>query len=355
MAEDADSTDEARTFDPTERRLTAARDRGDVPRYAFFPVLIGFCSAIILLKFVWTGLIDRLQNTTKIAWSELAFQSFPENLKTILIGLDLLIPALFAGTAGLLQALAGCGILRGMQFHPDRIEPKLENISPRANFGRRFGLKALVHATKALVAASASIGVASYLAISGWPGSPEEAISDATTLFRIVPETSEHIWWAATFVVATTAVVDVFVQRKDWLRKLKMTRQEIREEQREAEGDPAMKRRMRDASMRRSRSRMLAAVAGADVLVVNPSHVAVALRYDQKRDIAPVVVSKGTDEFAERMKLTAIARDVPIYEDRWVARSLLAECAVGAAVPPRLYRAVAAIFIFVGRASQAAR
>jgi flagellar biosynthetic protein FlhB len=153
-----------------------------------------------------------------------------------------------------------------------------------------------------------------------------------------------------TGAISVVAAADFFYQRWEWERSLRMTVQEVREEHRDTEGDPLIKSRVRSVQRDMMRKRMMAAVPEADVVVTNPTHLAVALKYDQARMSAPIVVAKGAGHLAERIRAVARQHGVAVVENKFVARTLYKLVDIGREIPADLYRAVAEILAFVFRA-----
>jgi flagellar biosynthetic protein FlhB len=150
--------------------------------------------------------------------------------------------------------------------------------------------------------------------------------------------------------ITVVAGADFFYQRYEWERSLRMTLQEVKEEHRDQEGDPMIKSRVRSAQRDMMRKRMMAAVPKADVVVTNPTHLAVALKYDTERMSAPIVVAKGAGHLAERIRAVARQHGVVVVENKFVARTLYKLVDIGKEIPADLYRAVAEILAFVFRA-----
>ncbi len=158
-----------------------------------------------------------------------------------------------------------------------------------------------------------------------------------------------------TLALAIFHVAEMFLSRFKWLRDLRMSRQELKEEFRHTEGDPIVRARLRALAQSRARSRMMAAVPGATVILANPTHVAVALRYRREEGGAPMVVAKGLDFLALRIRSLAEENRVPVIENRFLARNLYYEVEVGQMIPSNFYRAVAEIIVAVNAARQKKR
>jgi flagellar biosynthetic protein FlhB len=229
------------------------------------------------------------------------------------------------------------------------VTPKWSHLNPVSGLRRLVGWDALINLVKALLKLVAVTTVTFMLVAGAWP----ELIS----LSQLGPGgvaavmNGQALKLAALSGIAflVLAGADYAVQWVKHERGLRMTRQEIVRETRESEGDPMVKARLRSVARSRARRRMLQAVPTADVVVVNPVHIAVALRYDVGASGAPVVVAMGQRKLAERIRDLARSSGVPIVENRPVARALFSTGAVGKAIPPALYAAVAEILAYVYR------
>jgi flagellar biosynthetic protein FlhB len=226
---------------------------------------------------------------------------------------------------------------------PARLKPSLDKISPMKGFTRIFGAQALVEFGKGLVkvVAVAAIGVAVVApVIRGIE--PVVAGSVPDTLRLLVAASAEMLAGAAA-LLTLVAIADVLYQRHATTKQLRMTVQEVRDEAKQSEGDPQVKARLRRLQGERARRRMMAAVPEATVIITNPTHYAVALRYDMAAMPAPKVVAKGVDHLAQRIRAVAAAHAVPVVENPPLARSLYAAVEVDDEIPPEHYQAVAGI------------
>jgi flagellar biosynthetic protein FlhB len=253
-------------------------------------------------------------------------------------------PLLAAAGAALLCGAAQTGFalsLRGLQ-------PDLARISPLAGIQRLWSRRALVEAGKAALKFGALVllvyGPAWTLLRAVAPGGITAAQAAVLTF-----HTAVAVLLRAALVLAAAGALDFAYRRYELEQQLRMTRQEAREEQRETDGDPAQRARRRRRARELARRRMLVEVRRADVVVTNPTHVAVALRYDAAAMPAPQVVAKGAELMAERIRAVARASGVLIVENPPLARSLFAGVAVGAQIPPALYRAAAEVLAYVWR------
>jgi flagellar biosynthetic protein FlhB len=248
-----------------------------------------------------------------------------------------------AAAVGVAATVAQVGWLLRLQA----LVPKLERVSPARGLRRIFSSTGLMNLVKALL----KIGVVGYVAyrVVLRSGTGAEALVEVDlgeTLRFAGLGTRRTLGWVAG-ALAVLAALDYLFQRRRHEQTLRMTRQEVKEEHKETEGDPQIRTRFRRVHREISRRRMLAAVPTADVVLTNPVHVAVALRYAAGTMRAPQVVAKGADELAERIKAVARTAGVPIVERRALARALFRSVKVGQEIPPALYRAVAEILAYI--------
>jgi flagellar biosynthetic protein FlhB len=232
-----------------------------------------------------------------------------------------------------------------------RIAPDFSRVSPSAGLGRLLSSQALIEFLKGLV----KIGVAAFAAYSAIGGI-------ATGLLAIqsppdaVPELIRHLCLRAAFICAlltcVIAAADVFWTRRTWNRNLMMTKQELKEEMKQTEGDQALKARLRMIARSRIRRRMMANVPKATLVVTNPTHYAVALRYVRNEDSAPKVLAKGQDQMALTIRQIAKKHKIPIIENKLLARSLFEATEVDQLIPPEFYKAVAELIIYLDSKSR---
>ena len=348
----SDETDgESRTEAATERRVREALDKGDVPFSREAPV---FASIVGLL--IGLALFAR-ERTSELARDLGPFLDHPRGF-ALETGGDAL--ALLQGVAHalirfvlpFLLLLAACGLSAALlqnvpRLVADRIQPKWSRVSPAAGWSRLFGRSGQVEFLKAVVKC-VSVGLIALLLLRSErnravnamyvdPGQLPELI--LTVAIRLVSAVS----------IATIVIVagDLVWARLRWQRSLRMSRQEIKDEHKQVEGDPTVRARLRSLAQDRSRSRMLASVNRASVVIANPTHFAVALRYVPDEHPAPLVLAKGQDLVALRIREIAEANGIAVIEDKPLARSLYNSVRVDQTIPAEFYRAVAQILFFV--------
>jgi flagellar biosynthesis protein FlhB len=343
----ADGPGGERTEKPTAQRLKKARREGQIPRTPELGAWLSVAAASVLLPMTVKKAFTSTQELF-VQGGAVFTRPTPQTVTT-LMGKALsafLTTALPLAVGLMLVAVVASTAQGGITVSGKGLKPSLKKLNPLQGVKRMFGVqgaweavKALVKTTalavvvwltaakaKELVAASGSMPLASVAA--GFT-------STAVNMLRVVAVTGLGI-----------ALADYVVVRIRTMKKLKMSRYEIQQEHRQSDGDPLMKAHRRSTALAMSRNRMMQEVAEADVLLVNPTHVAVALKYDPARG-APRVVAKGADEVARKLRERAQEARVPMVQDIPLARALHASCDLGQEVPAQLFTAVARVLAFV--------
>jgi len=242
--------------------------------------------------------------------------------------------------------LAGYGQV-GLMLTPQSIQPKLSNIDPVAGLRRMFSLRSVMRMVFSLLKLAIIAGV-SYFAITNRLDEFFPLVNEtAGGVFSYICRTAAAVGFQVCAVLVVIAIADYGYQKWEHERRLRMTRQELREELKRLEGDPLVKSRIRQIQREVARRRMMQEVPTADAVVTNPTHYAVALRYDATKMEAPTVVAKGRNRLAERIKEIARQHGVPLVEDRFLARALYRSVEVGQEIPYTLYQAVARVLAYI--------
>ncbi|MGQ0720018.1 MAG: flagellar biosynthesis protein FlhB [Candidatus Eiseniibacteriota bacterium] len=227
--------------------------------------------------------------------------------------------------------------------------PKLDRISPQAGLKRILAKRSLVELAKSLLKLVIVGSVLFWITYSASEDLLPLMSAGVLPAYQAVLSAMFRMVSAAALALAVLAILDFFFQRWDYEQQIRMTRQEIKEEMKQNEGDPHIKGKVRARQQELSRRRMMQDVRTADVVVTNPVHFAVALKYDVQRMVAPRVVAKGRHLLARRIRDAALGANVPVVENPPLARALYQTCKVGAEVPLSLYQAVAEVLAFVYR------
>lgn len=223
-------------------------------------------------------------------------------------------------------------------------------INPAKGFSRLASLRSVMELVKGLLKIAIITGIALWVTRHDMLRIPELIQFELSGVLPLAGNLAFKVGLAVSGAIAMLAVLDYAYQRYEWERSLRMSKQEIKEEQKAAEGDPLIKSRVRTVQRELVKKRMLAAVKTADVVITNPTHLAVALKYDTATMAAPVVVAKGAGVIAERIRELARHHSVPVVENKFVARTVFKLVDIGEEIPHDLYRAVAEILAFVYRA-----
>lgn len=348
----ADESAQEKTEQPTSRRLTQAHDEGQVPRSQELLIAVVLLAGAAGLA-VFSGSLGRQSVNllgalrTWLPAAPMAEADATMMLRSVIQqGLLAILPVLLLLTAPIL--LVGGLQARGvLSLKP--ITPDLSRINPLKGLKRLFGFDGWFTLLKA-IAKLLVLGLITWGALRAvWPTVTGLVGADAGPVLEVTRSTSLRIALLAGLTFLALSVVDYGFVAWRHSQQLMMTRQEIIQEHRESEGDPLLKSRMRSLGAQLTRRRMLQRVTEADVVIVNPTHVAVALKYDAHEASAPIVLAMGQRKLAERIRALATAANVPIVRNVPVARALLASARVGMPIPPALYAAVAEILAFVYR------
>lgn len=341
-----------KTEDPTERRLRQAREQGDVAKsqdLGAFGVLIGGLGGLAIAgPALGRGLLREFQIYLE---QPHAFATDPAALQGLAwhSAGDMAQVSLWALGAIALGALIGQLAQHAPLWTAARIKPDLSKLDPIKGFGRIFGRAAFIQWLKN-VAKLTIVGLAGGL--SAWNSArqlPATTALSPAALMDYVLDIGLAMAAAMLVMVAVFAAIDYILQRQEFLRRNRMTRQQLRDEFKDTEGDPHVRARLRQIRAERSRRRMLAAVPQAAVVITNPTHYAIALKYERGKTPAPICVAKGVDAVALRIRAIAEENNVPIVEDPPLARALHASAELDEPIPLEHYQAVAKVIGFVLR------
>lgn len=351
MAEEQDKSQ--KTEQPTPKRLEDSRKKGQVPISREPSTAITF---LVLASLAFTGLgtnaVDGASDTMRAFLSGKETMSFdPEGIRRLAVNIaasmgEIVLPIVLP--IALLGVLASF-LISGPVFSVEPLKPKLERISPVSGFKRLFSTRAMVEFVKSLFKLCA-IGLACWwVMMEMLPVSIAAIHGGGKHLGAVLALGTVKLAGIAAVIYIIIALGDVLYQRWEHTRSLRMDKREIREENKETEGDPLIKSRIRQIQMQQARSRMMADVAKADVVIVNPTHIAVALSYTFGSKAPPKVVAKGRGKIAERIKEIAREHGVPIRENKELARTLYGAVKVGDFIPEHLFEAVAIILAEIYR------
>ncbi|RLA74530.1 MAG: flagellar biosynthesis protein FlhB, partial [Epsilonproteobacteria bacterium] len=251
--------------------------------------------------------------------------------------------AIAVAIAGVIAALAQFGFL----FTTKAVMPDFKKIDPIKGTKNLFSLKKLIEGVKVTLKSFTTLGIGFiffFMFILELPTVAHFGLGDQLAWLT---DKAIIIAFVMLFVIFVFAIADVIIVRKQYFDNLKMSKQEIKDEFKNMEGDPLIKGKIRQKQMEMSRKRMMAEVPNADVVITNPTHYAVAIKYDEQTSHAPIVIAKGMDNVAQQIKKIARENNVHIVENKSLARSLYAQVDVDKAIPQELFAAVAEVLAYV--------
>ncbi|UWR15265.1 flagellar biosynthesis protein FlhB [Sulfitobacter sp. M368] len=343
--------DTDKSFEPTPQKLLEARKKGDIAKST--DLMTAAAYAGLLLALLMTGsngikqagtalmvLIDQAPQLTPMIFDGDASTTMAGLILPVIYGLSplFLIPAL--AVAGSIAAQ------RALVFAPSKLKPKASRISIFSNAKNKFGRGGLFEFAKSFTKLCVySVCLAMFIQ-ARLPDMVSAVQTTPHLVLSLLAELCIAFLFVVVLIASTIGGIDAVWQHFEHLRKNRMSHKEITEETKNAEGDPHLKQERRQRAMAISQNQMMADVPTADVVIVNPTHFAVALAWSRKPGEAPVCVAKGVDEVAKSIRRIAAEAGVPIHSDPPTARSLHATVDIGQQIPPDLYRAVAAAIRF---------
>ncbi|WP_374469042.1 flagellar biosynthesis protein FlhB [Phenylobacterium sp.] len=348
MAEENDGA--SKTEEPTPRKLEQARAKGDVPKTQDLPQFLSFfaVAGVLAISGGWMARNLALELLPFIADADgfdlsghsgvgVARRAAMAAAPIILI---VLAAAAFAGAAGNL-------VQTGLMFTPDKLKPEWSKLSPMQGLKRLFGLDALMQFVKGVVKIII-VGALVWWILKPHLGAMTKLASmEVAMILPITSDILRRLVFAVCGLLLVVSGADWFWQKQRFMVRMRMTKEELKEDFKQSEGDPHVKARQKQIRHTRARQRMMQAVPKATVVVMNPTHYAVALKYVQGEDEAPQCVAKGLDSLALKIRAIAEESGVPVVEDPPLARALYAAVEVEEIIPPAHYEAVAKIIGFI--------
>lgn len=345
---------EDKTEAPTPRRRKEAREEGQVARSVELSSAVGLLAALLILRFTGPALAARMRglmidSLTHFPSHDLTLGDLSKDLVRILLEVGTVLAPLVLGVA--IVGFGSSAMQVGLVLSGKALQPKGERLNPVAGIGRMFSARAGVELAKA-VAKVITVGYIVYSFL-------RDKAADITALvgadYRETCDSIASLTWdllfRATLVMFVIAALDYLYQRFQHEKQLRMTKQELKEDMKRTEGDPLVKSKIRQRQREAAQRRMMHEVPKADVVIMNPTHFAVALKYEPDKSAAPIVVAKGRNLIALKIREIAEENKVPIVENVTLARALYASAEIGDEIPAELYQAVAEILAYVYRLS----
>jgi flagellar biosynthetic protein FlhB len=349
MAESSDQ--DSKTEEPTEKKVRDALDQGNIPVSREAPIFASMAALMVIQTFLIGQGVQQLTLTLKSLLDDpdgfpLNTAADALNLLTV-VGLEalrFLTPlvvtlAMFGLAASLLQNAPSLVL--------QRIMPDLSRISPLGGWSRLFGTQGLVEFAKSLFKLTSVAAVVALVLRSSEARAFEAMYTDPVALPEMILSIAMRIVSAVCIATIVLVAIDLAWARFHWRRELRMTKQEIKDEHKQAEGDPLIKARLRSLARDRSRQRMIASASRATLVIANPTHFAIALRYNREENPAPLVVAKGMDVIALKIRKVAEENRIPVIENKALARALYEAVQVDQVIPAEFFRPVAEIIYFL--------
>jgi flagellar biosynthetic protein FlhB len=349
MAEESEGD---KTEEPSGRKLQQAREEGNVPKSPELPQTLSLIGACALIALKGPDVCQTMVGAL------LPFIAHPEQFLNALngdgglaivraLGMAVLPVMIMILGVTMVLGVAGNVLQTGIMFVPKKLAPDFSKLNPMTGLARMFGVDSFIQFGKTLIKLMVTAFIV-YMVM-------KSRLSDVLVLSRASPllilpyarEAFIALAMAVWIFLFVGAGADYMIQRMRFMSKMRMTKQEIKEEFKQQEGDPHVKAKLRQLRFEKSRRRMMANVAKATVVVTNPTHYAVALRYEQGGMAAPICVAKGMDEIALKIREEAGKHHVPIVEDPPLARALFAAVEMDQVIPQEHFAAVAKLISFI--------
>ncbi len=348
MAEE--SSGQEKTEEPTARRLQEARKKGDVAKSMEVPSAAVLFAGLITLYMSSEYILGQMYIVIKHYLGnahtvEVTRESMTVIAKDSMYSAGLILAPLMAVifTVALVANYAQVGVL----FTAEKITPKFENLDVIKGVGKLFSKQTLANFVKS-IAKLTTVALVAYFEIKkAYPSLLPLMDQPPISILAFMAKVAFWIFLKCALIIAVLAIADYAFQRWQFMEKMKMTKQEVKDEAKQTEGDPHVKGRIRSIQMQMARQRMMAEVPTADVVITNPTRLAVALKYDQASMTAPTVVAKGAGFVAKRIKEVAAENGVPLVEDKPLAQALYHNVEIDQPIPDNLFQTVAEVLAYV--------
>lgn len=350
----ADSPTGEKTEKPTSKRLQKAREDGQVATSKELGAAFTLLASFLMIHFVFKGMLYSMAGKMRLT---ISLNSIPEITKESVITLlfdNFIYIAKLVAPVMLTAAIVG-GLVSFLQvgplFTPKVILPKFSKINPISGFKKIFSLKSLMELAKSL-SKIIIISIITYFQLRlAWPNLLTTTYQGFEPALLFIANLIFRVGISVIIFLIILGVIDFIYQKYDHMKNLKMTKYEVKQEHKEQEGDPQIKSKRRQKQMQMSLNRMIKAMEEADVVITNPTHIAVALKFDIDTMDAPTVVAKGEGYMAQKIKEKAREFEIEIVENKPLARALNSTTEIGDEIPVDLYQAVAEVLAFIFRSS----
>jgi flagellar biosynthesis protein FlhB len=349
MAETSDQA--SKTEEPTEKKIRDALEEGKIPVSREASIFASMAALMVILAFLIGEGVQQLALTLKSFLDDpdgfrLNTAAEAKGLLTV-VGLQsmrfmlpiILILMVFGLAASLLQ--------NSPRLVLERVRPNFSRLSPLQGWGRIFGAQGRVEFAKSVFKMISVSLIVGFVLRSSQAKAFEAMFTDPAAVPEMILTIAMRIVSAICIAMIVLVAVDLGWARFSWRRELRMTKQELKDEHKQAEGDPVIKARLRSLARDRSRRRMIAAASRASLVIANPTHYAIALRYQRNENAAPLVLAKGMDAIALKIRAVAEENRIPVIENKALARALYEAVQVDQVIPSEFFRPVAEIIYFL--------
>lgn len=346
----AENDDQERTEEATSKRREESREKGQVARSQEVVSVSILVAGLLFFYFGGSALLLKTMDVMTAGFREAGRMNLTQDSVSLIIinyifkGFGILFPLLLAV---LIAAILGNVLQFGFMFSSESLQPKFDKISPAKGFKRLFSIRSIVELVKGILKVCLIGGVAYIIIRNEFDHLIPLADQSTWGTFSYISGVCFKLLLVMTVMLVFLAALDYAYQRWEFEKSIRMTKQEIKDEFKNSEGDPMIKARIRRIQREMAQKRMMAQVPKADVIITNPTHLAIAIQYDPTNMQAPIVVAKGADFIAEKIRDIAQENDVPLIENKPLAQVLYKIVKVNNAVPENLYRAVAEVLAFV--------
>lgn len=339
-----------KTEEPTPKKKKDARKQGNIAKSAEVNKAMTFIAILVVIYMMSGSIISELQGfIVNILSGDFSMTMNDNTIKILMFKvmmsfMKIVLPiSLIIMVFGILGSL----IQTGLFFSMESLKPKFSKLNPLTGLKNMFSMKAIVNLIKSMVV----ICIMIYLGYSFMSKNFEGIIKSGDIylpyLFNIVLDLIKSILTSITLAVAVVATLDYGYEKFSHKKGLKMTKQEVKEEYKQMEGDPHIKGKIKQKQRQMANQRMMQAVPSSTVILTNPTHISIAIRYEQGKDTTPIVVAKGVDEVAFRIREIAKSHDIPIIENVPLARLIYKEVDIDQEIPEEMYKAVAEVLVAV--------
>lgn len=339
-----------KTEEPTPKKKKDARKQGNIAKSAEVNKAMTFIAILVVIYMMSGSIISELQGfIVNILSGDFSMTMNDNTIKILMFKvmmsfMKIVLPiSLIIMVFGILGSL----IQTGLFFSMESLKPKFSKLNPLTGLKNMFSMKAIVNLIKSMVV----ICIMIYLGYSFMSKNFEGIIKSGDIylpyMFNIVLDLIKSILTSITLAVAVVAVLDYGYEKFSHKKGLKMTKQEVKEEYKQMEGDPHIKGKIKQKQRQMANQRMMQAVPSSTVIVTNPTHISIAIRYEQGKDTTPIVVAKGVDEVAFRIREIAKSHEIPIIENVPLARLIYKEVDIDQEIPEEMYKAVAEVLVAV--------